>query len=228
MPDWNALVRERLKVAEFSQVQQDEIAAELASHLDDLYRECRKQGLSESEAVARALQEVPDWQGLAKTIHRAKREEGIMNDRTKRVWLPGLASIAIALVLPILLFMALSRLGIGPRILTRFAVARFDFLWLLAAAFGGAAGAWLSRRAGGKRFAQLASALLPTAVLVIAICCVSSCLVLAPSFRASQFISSRELTRALSMISVYGGALLLGALPFLRPRSRSESEVSHA
>jgi hypothetical protein len=140
----------------------------------------------------------------------------------------GLVSIAIALVLPILLFMALSRLGFGPQIFTRFAVARFDFLWLLTSPFGGAAGAWLSRRAGGKRFARLASALLPTAVLVIVICCVSSCLVLVPSFRASQFISSRELTRVLSMISVYGGALLLGSLPFLRPRSRSESEVNHA
>ena len=85
MPDWNALVRQQLSLAEFSPAQQDEIAAELASHLDDLYGERRKQGLSESEAVARALQEVPDWQGLAKTIQRAKREEGIMNDRTKRL-----------------------------------------------------------------------------------------------------------------------------------------------
>jgi len=111
MPDWNALIREWLNLTELSPAQQDETIAELASHLDGLCEKYRKQGLSEAEAVTRAIYEVPDWRGLAKTIQRAKLEEETMNDRTKRLWLPGLVSTASALVLPILSLMALTRIG---------------------------------------------------------------------------------------------------------------------
>lgn len=64
MPEWNALVRERLHLAGLSPQQQQETIAELEAHLDDLYAECCTQGLSESEAVTRAVHEVVDWQGL--------------------------------------------------------------------------------------------------------------------------------------------------------------------
>ena len=43
-------MRERLNLAELSPAQQDEITAELASHLDELCEKYRTQGLSESEA----------------------------------------------------------------------------------------------------------------------------------------------------------------------------------
>jgi len=157
MRDWNALVRERLKFADLSQEQQDETFAELASHLDDLCEEYRTQGLNESEAVTRAIHEVTNWRDLAKTIQRAKREEGSMTDRTmnartKRLWLPGLVSVVIALVLPPLLFMTLTRFGLEPRVLyahARYGATMFGFLELAAWALGGAFGAFLSRRAGG-------------------------------------------------------------------------------
>ena len=221
-PDWKALVRERLNLAELSSAQQDEVITELASHLDELCEKYRAQGLSESEAITRATHEVPDWRGLAKTIQRAKLEEGTMNDRTKRLWLPGLVSIAIALVLPTGLLMALTRLGVEPRL----SYARLmGSLWLLASAFGGATGAYLSRRAGGRRFARLASALFPVAVFLVAVGFVCGFTVLVHSFGASQFTPWRELARVFPITSVYGAASLLGALPFLR--SRAESGVSH-
>jgi hypothetical protein len=222
MPDWNALVRERLKLAEFSPAQQDEIAAELASHLDDLYGECRKQGLSESEAVARTLQEVPDWQGLAKTIHRAKGEEGIMNDRTKRLWLPGLISIVAALVLPLLLFTILTHVGVSPRSLFsgRHGVIRFYLVDLAGWALSGAAGAFLSRRFGGKRFARLASALFPVAVILAAI--------FAQTTHTGDPWMLLGLSGWMPMTCGQAAALLLGASPFLASRKDAESEVSHA
>ena len=225
MPDWNALVRERLNLSELSPAQQDETIAELASHLDELSEKCCAQGLSESEAVARAIHEVADWRTLAKTIQRAKRGEKSMNDRTKRLWLPGLVSIVIALVLPIGLLMALTRLGVEPRLSYAHLIGS---LWLLASAFGGATGAYLSRRAGGKRFTRLASALFPVVVFVVAIGFVCGFIVLARPFGASQFTSWRELARVFPTISVYGAASLLGALPFLRSRTRADSGVSHA
>ena len=56
------------------------------------------------------------------------------------------------------------------------------FLWLLDLILGGAAGAYLSRRAAGAPVARLASALFPIAVLAIAICFVSGLVALAHVF----------------------------------------------
>src|ERR1700693_5896582 len=98
MSDWNALVRERLDLTNLSPEEQKQIVSELASHLDDLFEEYRAHGLSESEAVTRAIHEVTDWRGLAQNIQRAKQEES-MNPRTKQLWLPGLVNLTIAMVL---------------------------------------------------------------------------------------------------------------------------------
>lgn len=222
MPDWNTLVRERLNLVELSQAQQDEVTAELASHLDDLFEQYRSQGLGDSEAIARAIHEVSDWRGLAKTIQRAKHEEGTMNQRIKRLWLPGLVSTAIALVLPILLLMTLIRMGVEPG---RYHPRMIGPLWLLACAFGGAAGACLSRRSGGTHIARLAAAVFPVVILVVAIGCF---IVLVRPFGAPQFMAWSERARFFYTTSLYGAASLLGALPFLRSRPRTDSGVSHA
>lgn len=225
MPDWKALVRERLSLAELPPEEQQEIVDELASHLADLCREYRAQGLHESGAVTCAIHEVPDWRGLAKTIQRAKLEEGTMNDRTKRLWLPGLVSIAIALVLPTGLLMILTRFGVEPRLSYAHLIGS---LGLIAPALGGATGACLSRRAGGKPFVRLASALFPVVVLAVTVGFVCGFIVLVQSFGASQFTPWKELARVFPMSSLYGAASLLGALPFLRRRRGDESGVSHA
>jgi hypothetical protein len=224
VPDWSRLVREQLSLADLSPEQQKETVAELAGHFDDLHAEYRAQGLSQSEAANRAIHEVTDWRGLAKTIQRAKREEGTMNHRTTHLWLPGPVSTAIALVLPILSLMALNREPIVMAYLRSGSTP--ELLWLLASASGGATGAGLSRRAGGKSFARLASALFPVVVIVVA---VWAFIVLAPSFGAYQLLTWRELVHViLPTVSACGAALLLGALPFLRPRRGGESGVSHA
>ncbi len=222
MSDWNALVRERLELANLPSEEQEQIVAELASHLDDLDTEYRERGLNETEATKCAMREVTDWRGLAKSIQRAKLEEGTMNDRTKRLWLPGLVSTAIALVLPILLLMTLTRIGVEPG---RYHARMIGPLWLLACAFGGAAGAGLSRRSGGTHIARLAAAVFPVVIVVVAIGCF---IVLVRPFGAPQFMAWSERARFFHMTSLYGAASLLGGLPFLRSRPGTESGVSHA
>ena len=220
MRDWNALVRKRLSLAALSPEQRDETIAELASHLEDLCEDYRTHGLSEAEAVTRAIHEVTDWCGLARTIQRVKRKEGRMNDRIRHLWLPGFVSLTGA----VLVFAALIRLGVQPHIYyTRHAAMMFYFPWLAALPLCGAAGAHLSRRAGGERKACLACGLFPAVVLLISI----GCIVLSANiFGTDGFIAPPALAIVVATwILLPGAALLLGTLPFLRPRGHGTGSV---
>ena len=199
----------------------DEVTAELASHLYESFERYRKQGLTEAEAVVRATHEVPDWRGLARTIQRAKLEEGTMNQRIKRLWLPGLVSTAIALVLPLLLLMTLTRIGVEPG---RYHAGMIGPVCLLTCALGGARSVFVSPlwrnpyRSLGRR-------------------CLSGCPIgrrdrmlyrsCAP-FRSPPIHVLERTGSFFHTTSLYGAASLLGALPFLRSRARTDSGVSHA
>lgn len=224
MPDWKAILRERLILNDLSPEQQNETVAELASHLDDLYEQCRARGLGESEAIARVIHEVTDWRNLSKTIQRAKREEGSMpgkmNTRTKHLWLPGFVTLTGA----VLLFAVCIRLSHPYIYHARHADAIFDFPWLLTLPFCGAAGAYLSRRAGGSRAARLACSLFPAAVMLVAMACI---ILLTHILGTDGAVSTPALPTIISTTILLPGAFsLLGALPFLRrQRKLGESEV---
>ena len=98
MPEWKALVRERLGDLGLAASQEEIIVAELASHLEEVFDEACAQGFCKSEAIERSLAQVTDWHGLSRNIQRAKREEGTMNHRTKTLWLPGLISLTAAMI----------------------------------------------------------------------------------------------------------------------------------
>ena len=220
MRDWNALVRERLSLTALSPEQRDETIAELSSHLDDLCEDYRTHGLSEAEAITRAIHEVTDWCVLARTIQRAKRKEGCMNDRIRHLWLPGFVSLTGAVAV----FAALIRLGVQPHIYyTRHAAMMFYFPWLAALPLCGAAGAHLSRRAGGERKACLVCGLLPAVGRLISI----GCIVLSANiFGTDGFITPPALAIVVATwILLPGAALLLGTLPFLRPRGNGTRSV---
>ena len=221
MPDWNALVRKRLHLADLSPEQQKETIAELAGHLDDLYAEYCAQGFSESEAITRAVREVIDWQVFAKTIQRAKLKEGSMNDRTRHLWLPGFVSLSGA----VLVFATLIRLGVQPHIYyARHTTLIFYFPWLAALPFCGAAGAYLSRRAGGERLACLLCGLFPAAAFLTSIGCI---LLFVRIFGTDGAIAPPALAIVIgTWILLPGAALLLGALPFLRPRNQGTGSVT--
>src|SRR6202790_4458913 len=94
MRDWKTVVKENLGILRMDVDQREEIISELAAHLEDLYQEHRTHGMSESMAFQLCLRQVAGGQRIARTIERTK--EGIMNHRTKALWLPGLATLAMA------------------------------------------------------------------------------------------------------------------------------------
>jgi hypothetical protein len=223
--DWNALVRERLGsvgAAHEQQVECDEVVAELAGHLEDSYEASRGEGVCESEAVARAFDEVADWPALARSIHRAKRGPGDtykMNGRSRQLWLPGLASLTAGN----LLLMALSYAIQDPRLLAERSTAWFPGLalmvaympWIAAQPLVGALGAWLSRRAGGGRVTRLCAGLFPSLVMLG---CWGLFVPVSAAIERHSWALRHPLYVALGAFAWVAPAmmgLLLGALPFL-------------
>jgi hypothetical protein len=121
-PDWAELVREHLALP-----CTEGVVSELASHLEEIYTDACARGMSDTEALRIALEQVDDWQALAAEIARTRPEEdsmtdGTMNHRTKAVLLPATAVLfGVGLML---LFVdrtaILSRVGESGRRRTRF------------------------------------------------------------------------------------------------------------
>lgn len=213
MPDWNRLVRERLRELKLSPAQRDEIVAELAGHLEDRYEELCAQGIGESEGIARSLREVADWPRLARQIQRAKRKEEIMNNRIKNLWLPSCVSLAAAMGL----LMLLQWTGFQPRLVWLGSMPLMLYVpWLLALPLFGAAGAYLSRRAGGPCLARVIAGLFPAIVILgLAGPALSSSLVVEPNV----FVLRHPVYLAFGFfnwIVLPAAALLLGTTPFLK------------
>ena len=91
MPDWKRLVRERLATTNLPAGVREDVAAELAAHLED----AAATDLELSGAPHRALDHMP-WRKLVRAIEHAKCEEDAMNHRTKAFWLPALAILFAA------------------------------------------------------------------------------------------------------------------------------------
>jgi FtsH-binding integral membrane protein len=88
MPDWKKLVRDRLATLNLPPSAKNEVIAELAAHLEEIYEQVHKTCATDAAAVERTLQEIDNWRVLARNIRRAKSEEESMNHRTKSLlWL---------------------------------------------------------------------------------------------------------------------------------------------
>ena len=107
MPDWKGIVQERLRVG----LGQD-VVAELAAHLEEIYEQARAHHSDEAEALRLTLQEVDDWNVLATEIAAAKtkNKEHSMNQQRTKLWLPLLASITFTAVL----LVVFDRIHAGP------------------------------------------------------------------------------------------------------------------
>jgi hypothetical protein len=206
--DWTALVQEQLRPLDLPADERQEVIAELAAHLEDLYDEQIQKGLSESEARKKVMNEVVQWRSLAQNIQRTKLKEGIMNARTKHLWLPGLVSLAAAMGL----LMMLTQISLQPRFLGRSPLQMVLLPWLVLLPLCGGAGAYLSRRGGGYRWARLAAGLFPTIVLLVlgSILTLTRLVVLA---RPSWWYGSLAIALGIVLPSA---ALLVGTLPFLK------------
>jgi hypothetical protein len=164
MPDWSRLISERMGVLALSGAVRDEVVAELATHLEELYQACRARGASESQAIEIALSQATDWQELGREISDIKNEEAGMNDRSKQLWLPGLVTLTASMVW----LMMLQRVNwnLGSSWFQESPPLMAYLMWLITQPVFGAAGAYLSRRNGGTLIARLAAGIFPSIALL--------------------------------------------------------------
>ncbi len=208
MPDWHALVRQRLATLGLAAAREEEIRAELAEHLEDAYQHGLARGCTPAEAEACAEQQVANWNALAARIRR----EETMSTTTRTLWLPGTS---------VMLFAALFGLAII-RVVPPPAWVDERRPWLAAAWLAlylvlGGLGAYWSRRAGGTLAQRLLSGAFPL-ILHLAIACLTALAALfspAPAFPEHLRLSFWA-GIALGWVLIPGAALALGALPFLR------------
>jgi predicted permease len=73
MPDWNAYVRERLRLPGVRPECEQNVIDELSAQLEDSYLDAIARGLPEAEARAAATMHVTDWPGLARQIAESRR-----------------------------------------------------------------------------------------------------------------------------------------------------------
>lgn len=216
MPDWEHLVRACLRGLDLEADRAEEIVAELACHLGEIFEASLRSGLHERDAIQRALAEIPDWKRLCCRINRASREEGNMSQRTKSLWIPGFAMVAVMLAGLIGAF----RVNMYPYglIVTSDYALLIYVPWLASLPLIGALGAYWSRRSGGDSSTALRACLIPVAILT------AMFLTSTPVTLFWIFRSVLSLGRQLAYLgscslhwAVYPSLLLLlGALPFLK------------
>ncbi len=216
MPDWREIARQRLTPLALDAKRQEEIITEVADHLEDLCADLVRQGKSETKAVQLALSTVADWDELRLEIHLAAHEEVIMNYRVKTLWLPGACTITLSGIL--LRLLQIPSLP-APRVFWPWHSSELVIYswWLVCLPVIGAIGAYWSRHAGGKLLERALAASLPALGMV----CLP--LLLSPFvlvFDLARYHRS-ELVPIAVLLLGWGvlpeAALLLGALPFLRP-----------
>jgi hypothetical protein len=222
-PNWRDLVRKKLACVDLDPSEFEEIAYELATHVEDLYERYREEGLSESEAVSGALNEVSDWRELGHNIRRARQKEKEMNQRTKVIWIPGLVTIALASGV-----LALLQLwDVRPHIVwMRSGLALLFYVpWLVAQPVFGAIGAYLSRRVGGNRNERLLAGIFPSIAMLLTFSVMLAIGTVLSIFGVGDRISTTTFIGLGFYIALWvivpGLALGLGALPFLgEPKRR--------
>lgn len=215
MPEWGDIVKARLGSLGLGAPCEEEIAAELAGHLEDVYEVSCRVGRSGDSALRRTLAEVPDWTAFSKQVRSAKLEADHFRTRLHTLWFPGVATGTLAgLVLA-----ALQRTGFEPVIVMNNMESPLLVYgpWLLVLPLIGGMGAYISRRFGGGWTTRILVALSPV-LLMAAMMHLSLFLWL--------FIDRAEVTRSLHIwasmvlnwVFLPGIALLLGAMPFLLDR----------
>jgi cation transport ATPase len=226
MPDWKALVEERLASLVLEPEEKAEVVAEVATHLEELCQGMLRDGITEDEAVRRTLSRVGNWRDLQRKISAAKRREQPMKKRVWQLWVPGL----LTLILSMLFLTALYRLGLRARLVSSGPNAILLYTpWLAGLPFFGALGAYISSRAGGSRANALFVSVFPALALAGAF------LLMFPIGLALAGITGRHvdfsavatvlLKDGIGWILVPGAALLVGGLlahALLSTRSSSQ------
>jgi hypothetical protein len=209
--DFKKLVSEQMSDLNLPPHAKDQVIAELAAHLEDS---------KDAEAALDAV----SWQKLKHAIEHAKCKEGVMNTRTKSLWLPGFVSLTAAV-----LFMSSEELllthdssfyfmdrSLRPSHLISGLPFWFYCGWLFALVLCGALGAFLSRRNGGTRAARMVAGVFPALVMFL-LC--GFVIPVSALFERNVYVFRHPAGLGLGILiwaAAPGLALLLGASPFLK------------
>lgn len=221
MPDWIREAQRRLEKTKFPATDREEIAHELAGYLDDLCSESRARGVDEPSADVRTAHELNEDPRLGFHLYRA-RKENIMNDRTKRIWLPAFVVLSGSVLAEALCQIA----GFSPyfpRAWARNASSEaflhhslmIYFPWLCVLPFLAAAGAYWSRRAGGGTAQRLVAGLFPALVFLFTFSIIFPVSLAIGSLPPMKIFLPALTGNIISWVVIPGAALLLGVLPFL-------------
>lgn len=224
MRDWGNDVSRKLADSKLSAAEREEISRELAGHLEDLCAAACSSGQDEDAATQRATAELQEDEYLGAHLYRARKENAMnLNDRTKRLWLPGMTILLASAASLTILQLA----GLRPYFQTVwfrgdsmtphsvYSYLMFYVPWLCVLPFLGAASAYWSRRVGSGRVAGLAVGLFPVLVfLAIFLVFVPASLAMGKLPPAEEFIPAFA-GLIVSWVVIPGAALLLGVLPFL-------------
>jgi hypothetical protein len=213
MPDWQKLVRQRLSGIALDAEEKDEVRAELAAHLEELYEVSCKEGLPEKEAVRRTLEQVADWRDLQRRILIAKRSGYPMQKRVQQLWVPGFLTMALSIVS----LVTLQKLGFNARMVSwRDSDIFFYAPWLVSLPILGALGAYISSRAGGSRRTALLASIFPALALTLTFLLMFPIGFIVERIIGSQvdfnIVAASLLRDGIDWILVPGAALLTGGL----------------
>lgn len=223
MRDWSALVHRHLASVRVDERRRGEIAAELAAHLEDAYDGALRSGCTEAEAIACAMERVPDWGALAVAVNRSTDEESIMTRQALTVLLPGTTILlAAATGMSLVVYSTPADRWLDPRWQVHALAAGLAFLFYLLL---GAIGAAWSRHVGGSPGERLAAGVFP---LVLHAAMAGPAVGADMLYGLSRGGVGRHLglniiNMTLVMLVVPGAALLLGVLPFARRRARLDA-----
>lgn len=172
MPDWQKLVSDGLHGLALDTAEREEVHAELANHLEEICEGLLRMGMPEDEAVRRTLSHVENWHDLRRKIQSARRKENNMSNRVRQLWLPGLLTLFTSMSLLVLIdFLGPQRIAqptdeynVSFQLRSWSMIAPVMIVygpWLLGLLLIGAAGAYLSHRAGASQRVVLLSILFP-------------------------------------------------------------------
>jgi hypothetical protein len=180
---------------------------------------------------APAVQQLIWMASIAMLFCVAVSEAGRLNERTRRLWLPGFASMSAAGLFVLAAGIVsdpsrfTSELGLRPQSLLRVESGpgrTFYISWVIAHLFFGAVGAYMSRRAGGTRGARILAGMFPALAMFVL------CGIVIPISAFAQhnlFVERHPMTLVFGTVIwavIPGIALMVGAAPFLREAPRVE------
>jgi hypothetical protein len=218
MHDWLAYVKEHLRLLPDTCAVDEEVLHELAGHLEERYRALLAQGLAEQEALRQTCSEVGGWIELHEGILSAK--EGIMQNRVRQLWIPGLVTLfgsaglltilELAGVRP-LIFHPSPQDALFPRPYDPSSLI-FYVPWLASLPILGALGAFLAGRAKAPNLATHLSSTFPAVVMgvVMSIVFVGALFLDRPV--SLQIKTIGFFAACLNWVVIPGMALLLGDL----------------